>query len=87
MATGLPVIASDFPIWREIIDREQCGLLVNPGDIDEIERAMKWILDNPHEARAMGERGRKAVEQTYNWSSEASRLITLYERLLPDTRT
>jgi len=30
MAAGLPVIASDFPVWRDIVDRFQCGLLVDP---------------------------------------------------------
>lgn len=82
MATGLPVIASDFPLWRQIIETAGCGLLVDPLAPEAIAAAMQWILDNPEEAEAMGRRGRKAVEETYNWEKESVKLLTLYERLL-----
>ena len=82
MAAGLPVIASDFPLWREIVEGAGCGLLVDPLDPDAIAGAMQWILDHPAEAEAMGKRGRKAVEEKYNWEREAKKLIALYEGLL-----
>ena len=43
---------------------------------------MRWIVDHPAEAEAMGERGRQAVERTYNWNTEAVTLINLYNKLL-----
>jgi glycosyltransferase involved in cell wall biosynthesis len=82
MAAGLPVIASDFPLWREIVDGAGCGLLVDPLDPDAISEAMQWILDHPKEAEAMGRRGRQAVEEKYNWERESQKLIGLYRRLL-----
>lgn len=82
MAAGLPVIASDFPLWREIIQEERCGLLVDPLDPAAIAEAMRWILANPVEAEAMGGRGRLAVEKKYNWEQESKKLISLYENLL-----
>jgi len=84
MAAGLPVIASDFPLWREIVEGAGCGLLVDPRDPRAIADAMQWILDNPDEAAAMGRRGRAAVEARYNWEAESEKLIALYRRLMPE---
>lgn len=82
MCAGLPVIASDFPVWRRIIDDAGCGVLVDPFDPMAISEAMRWILDHPAEAEAMGQRGRQAVERTYNWDTEAEKMIGLYNKLL-----
>lgn len=81
MAAGLPVIASDFPLWREIVEDAGCGLLVDALDREAIARAMQWILHHPEESRAMGERGRRAVEEKYNWEIEAGKLVRLYREL------
>ena len=87
MAAGMPVISSDFPIWREIVDSAQCGLLVDPTSTDEIVAAMQWMLDNPQQAQAMGERGRKAVVERFNWNIEARTLVEFYrQRLGVDSR-
>jgi glycosyltransferase involved in cell wall biosynthesis len=83
MAAGLPVIASDFPLWREILSPARAGLLVDPLDPNAIADAMRWILENPCEAQAMGQRGRAAVEQRYNWQREEKKLLGLYARLAP----
>lgn len=82
MAAGLPVIASDFPLWRSILDEVKCGLLVDARDPSAIAKAMSWILDHPDEAEAMGLRGRQAVEQSYNWGKEADKLLGFYRRLV-----
>lgn len=83
MAAGLPVIASDFPLWREIVEGAGCGLLVDPKDPQAIADAMQWILDNPEEAAEMGRRGRAAVEERFNWEAEGEKLVALYRRLMP----
>jgi glycosyltransferase involved in cell wall biosynthesis len=82
MAAGLPVIASDFPLWRKIIQEAQCGLVVDPMDPSAIGDAMQWMLDRPEEAEAMGKRGRRAVVETYNWDSESVKLTDLYRGLV-----
>lgn len=81
MSAGVPVIASDFPAWRRIVDGEQCGLLVDPLDPRAIAHAMTWMLQHQEDAEAMGRRGRKAVEERYNWESESMRLLDLYASL------
>lgn len=85
MAAGLPVIASDFPLWREIVEGAECGLLVDPQDPQAIAEAMQWILDNPDEAAEMGRRGRAAVEERYNWEAESEKLVALYRHLLTES--
>lgn len=82
MSAGLPVIASNFPRWSEIVMGSGCGLLVDPEDPGSIADAMQWVLDHPDEAQAMGERGRQAVLDLYNWDREAGKLVAFYDTLL-----
>jgi len=82
MACGTPVVASHFPYWRDIVEGVSCGLLVDPQDPWEIAKAVKWLLDHPDEAAAMGRRGREAVVRKYNWESQVPTLLRLYEQLL-----
>jgi glycosyltransferase involved in cell wall biosynthesis len=81
MSAGLPVIASDFPLWRSIINDAGCGLLVDPLDPAAIAAAIDWVIEHPDGARAMGDRGRRAVLERYNWAREAEKLVALYWRL------
>jgi len=82
MAAGIPVIASDFPLWRKIIGEAGCGLLVDPQDPQAIARAMEYLLSHDAEAEAMGRRGRKAACELYNWNSEERVLLKFYTDLL-----
>lgn len=81
MAAGLPFVASDFPMWRSIVDDADCGLLADPLDPVAIGRAMRQLTDDPDAARAMGARGRVAVETKYNWGRELEKLLEFYTRL------
>ena len=81
MAAGLPVVASDFPLWRRIVEGAGCGLLIDPLDPSSIASAVTRLLDHPEEASAMGDRGRRAVMARYRWDVEAEKLIALYARL------
>lgn len=82
LSAGFPVVASDFPLWREIIDGAKCGLLVDPFDVKAIAEAIIWLLENPHEAEVMGKRGQEAVDQKFNWNTEADKLIACYNELI-----
>jgi glycosyltransferase involved in cell wall biosynthesis len=82
MSAGIPVIASDFPLWREIIVGNQCGLCVDPMDPAAIARAIDHLVQHPDEARKMGENGRRAVIEKYNWSVEEASLLDLYRQIL-----
>jgi glycosyltransferase involved in cell wall biosynthesis len=82
MSAGLPVVASDFPLWRSIIQEARCGILVDPIKPTAIAEAIRWFLERPTEAEAMGLRGREAVRRIYNWENEEQKLVELYARLM-----
>jgi len=82
MAAGVPVIASDFPDWRSIVDGADCGLLVSPQDPQAIAEAIEFLLTHPDMAERMGQNGRDAVERLYVWEAEKEKLFALYNKLL-----
>jgi len=82
MSAGLPVIASDFPLWREIIKSVDAGILVDPMEPASIADAITWILEHPEDAEKMGARGKQAVKSIYNWEQEEKKLIQAYGRLI-----
>jgi len=82
MAAGIPVIASNFPLWREIIEGNQCGICVDPLNPQKIARAVNKMLADHKLAATMGANGRKAIEQDYNWHNEEKKLLDLYQKLL-----
>jgi len=81
MAAGIPVIASDFPQWREILEEVECGVIVDPEDANAVAEAIDWLYSHPDEAEAMGQRGRQAVLDRFNWNSEFRTLLGLYQVL------
>ncbi len=82
MAAGIPVIASDFPLWKEIVEDNNCGICVNPLDPVQIADAINYINKNPQQAEKMGRNGLKMVEEKYNWEIEKKKLISIYSKLL-----
>ncbi len=82
MLVGLPVIASDFPLYRDVVEPDHCGLLVDPSKPEQIAQAMEYLIEHPQEAKEMGERGRKAVVHKYNWEKESEHLLQIYDQIL-----
>lgn len=81
MAAGIPVLCTASVLWKQIIEANDCGICVDPYDIDAIANAINYLLDNPDIARQMGENGRRAVLEEYNWSVEEKKLLALYREL------
>ena len=82
MSAGIPVIASNFPLWRDIIESNRCGLCVNPMRPEEIAGAIDFLVNNPAQAEQMGASGQLAVRDCYNWSIEEKKLLGLYDSLV-----
>lgn len=81
MSAGVPVIASNFPLWREIIEGNTCGLCVDPLDPAAIAQAIDYLHTHPAEAEKMGRSGQQAVHEKYNWDIEEEKLFALYAEL------
>ena len=78
MQAALPVVCTDFTLWKEMVAEYDCGICVNPDDKEGIKNAIRYLIDHPDEARRMGQNGRRAVMEKYNWAAEEARLLNLY---------
>lgn len=82
MQCGLPVIMSNFQCYQRINQKYNFGICVDPSNADEIAAAIRYLLDHPEEAKRMGENGRRAVKEAFNWGVEEKKLLALYEDIL-----
>jgi glycosyltransferase involved in cell wall biosynthesis len=82
MAAGLPVIASDFELIREIVEDADCGLLVDPTSPEVLANAIMTLIRDQNSCRQMGLNGRKSIETKYQWRFEEKRLAQAYETLM-----
>ena len=81
MGAGLPVIASDFPLWRKMLSGIECAIFVNPLNVREIADALEYLLTHSSEAEEMGRRGQAAVIDQLNWNTQLPKLVGLYSEL------
>lgn len=81
MGAGLPVIASDFPLWRRILGGIGCALFVDPMNPRAISEAIAYVLTHPREAEEMGRRGQSTMLEKYTWNTQADELVKLYSTL------
>lgn len=81
MLAGKPVICSDLRLWREIVEEYECGLCVDCNSVEEIAWAINYICTHEREAKMMGENGKRAVEEKYNWNSQEEKLVNFYKKL------
>jgi len=80
MLAGLPVICTDFTLWKEIMDKYKCGLYVNPNNTVEIGNAVKYLIDHKNEAYQMGQNGREAITEEYNWKTQEKTYLEAIEK-------
>ena len=79
---GMPVICTDFDLWKEVVEKNKCGICVNPNDVNAIAEAITYIQEHPAEAYQMGLNGQKAALTKYNWDSQERILLSVYEKIL-----
>lgn len=79
MGYGKPVVISDFPLVRDIIDDVECGVLVDPTNPDGIIEAIQDLMDHPDKAKQMGKNGQRAVRERFNWGKMEEKLLAIYE--------
>ncbi len=81
MSAGIPILCSDFPAWKQFVEKHSCGIAVNPNDDTAIKKAIEYLRANPNEAQQMGNNGKKAVTEQLNWECEGEKLVNWYKEL------
>lgn len=81
MSAGVAVIASDFPLWRDLVEGSGAGVCVDPLDPGALAAAIDALHADPRRSAELGAAGRDLVANAFNWSAEAATLVTLYSRL------
>lgn len=82
MNVGLPIVCSNFPVWKEFIEKYECGIVVDPYNEQEINEAFQKLIDNPEIGYEMGRNGKRAVASELNWEAEKGKLLDWYDQLL-----
>lgn len=82
MAIGLPVITSNFPLYKNVVERHNCGYCVEPYSSKELADRIEELILKPELANQMGSNGQLAVKEKFNWSSEEKKLLILYKNLI-----
>ena len=81
MLISLPVVASNFPLYKKVIEESKCGVCIDPTKPIEIAKAIEYLIEHPEEAKKMGENGRRAILEKYNWENESKKLLKIYKQL------
>jgi glycosyltransferase involved in cell wall biosynthesis len=79
---GLPVVASDFPEIRAIVDEWNLGYLVDPDDVTALREALRRLIDDEAERRTYAGNAVRARDHL-DWASQAPRLLALYASICP----
>jgi glycosyltransferase involved in cell wall biosynthesis len=91
MACGLPVIATDVGGNAELVDAGRTGELVPSGDVQAMAERIVGMASGPDRAVAMGQAGRRRIEQAFSLPAMVAAYQDLYDRLLqragPSART
>ena len=81
MMAGLPVVATSLPEIRKMVREHDLGLLVAPGDTNELASAIQQLVDNSELRQTLGGNAAKAAEQV-NWEEQEEKLVSLYQGVL-----
>jgi len=86
MQCGLPVIFTDFTIWKNIQLEYDFGIPVDPDNKEEIKNAILFLKNNPAIAKEKGEAGRRAIVEKYNWHNSEITFVNLYDKIMRGCR-
>jgi glycosyltransferase involved in cell wall biosynthesis len=81
MALGLPIVASDLPAIREVVEEGRNAILVPPASPSELAQAIDSLVDDPSRRAAMGARSREIFEERFTLERSVERMVELYRRV------
>lgn len=86
MSFGIPVITSNFKYMCKIVTENEAGICVEPGNPNELAKAILNLLDSPQQLRQMGDNALKAVKEKYNWQNMEKNYLRIIQNLLDGRR-
>ena len=84
MASGLPVVAADIPICREICG--EAAVYFNPLDADDLAQQIMRMRDDPKRRRELAALGRKRAIEQFDWNDHVKRLLELIEMTVKEKK-
>ena len=85
MVNSIPVIMPNFGDWIPFNEKNKCGINVDPNNHDQVCEAIEFLMFNPENSKKMGENGRKAVLEEFNWGEAEKKLIKMYSEVCMTT--
>ncbi|MBU4273941.1 MAG: glycosyltransferase family 4 protein [Planctomycetes bacterium] len=82
MLAGLPLVYSDLPTFKYFAGSTNAGIAVEPTSSQQIANAIERLVSHPELARQMGQNGRRAIMERFNWDSQWCELRKLYDELI-----
>jgi glycosyltransferase involved in cell wall biosynthesis len=81
MANGVPVVAPDVGGIKEILEENKCGLIYEPGNIEEAENKIKIILEDEELRKTLGQNGKTAIKRKYSETNFINKIEKVYLNL------
>jgi len=85
MSCKLPIIATNVAGTPELIAQNETGLLVDPGNVQQLADAILYLVNCPEDAERLGNNARAFIEchykERYSWETVASKMLSLYKSL------
>ena len=81
MEEGLPFICTDYVLWKNICDKYRCGIYIEPGNFNELKKTILWLINNPTIAYNMGQNGKRAVREEYNWNFVEEKYLNIFKNI------
>jgi len=81
MNLGIPVVATNIPLWETILGEGKCGFTVDPQNTPKIAEIINSLRNDHDLSNQMGKSGNQAIYQKYNWESQRVKLVKLYRQI------
>jgi len=79
-----PVVASNVESIPDIVQHGKTGLIFETGNSQDLVERISYVLTHPNEAKEMGYRARKLVEEKFSTHKVINSLETLYEKVITE---
>jgi glycosyltransferase involved in cell wall biosynthesis len=80
LSTGIPLVVSDLPALRTIVEHSGAGRTFAPGKPQDLAAVIEDLLRDPVGLAEMGERGAEHVRREHTWHRNAQRYLDVYQR-------